>query len=84
MKWETAFLSCRLWLCTSNAHSIVQKSNIKNHKYKFGNRVSALVAGGYAIPTSEQSRILISLESNTGFMSDNQMNRLGLTVNGLW
>lgn len=62
----------------------LKTSNAKDNKYKYGNGVSALLAGGYAIETSEQSRLLISLEYKTGFVSDHQMNSLGLTVNGLW
>jgi hypothetical protein len=53
-------------------------------EYEFGTGASVLLAAGYGIPVSEESRVLVSLEFRNSFVDNNEMQSIGLTVNGLW
>jgi hypothetical protein len=52
--------------------------------YGFGSGMSVLLGAGYGIPVSEESRVLILLEYRNAFIADNEMQSIGITVNGLW
>lgn len=53
-------------------------------EYEFGSGMSVLLGAGYGIPVSEESRVLILLEYRNAFIADNEMQSIGVTVNGLW